>query len=130
MIVVDASVLYEVLADTPSAEAYRHRLAADPDHGAPHLIDAEVLGVVRRHHQLGRLDATAAGQAVADLHAWPGRRFPHRPLLARAWELRDTVRSWDALYVALAETLDAPLLTTDARLARAAGPTCAIEVLA
>lgn len=130
MVVIDASVLYEVVADTPAAEAFRVRLATDPDHVAPHLVDAEVLAVIRRHHRRGRLDATAAGQAVADLHAWPGRRVSHRPLLARAWELRDTIRSWDALYVALAESLDAPLLTTDARLARAAGPTCTIEVLA
>ena len=58
---------------------------------------------------------------------WPGERFGHRPLLARAWELRDTVRGWDAMYVALAEALDAVLVTTDDRLAATTGPTCTIE---
>lgn len=64
-----------------------------------------------------------------DLEAWPGERFGHRLLLARAWELRDTVRGWDAMYVALAEALDAILVTTDRRLASASGPTCAIEAI-
>lgn len=128
MIVVDASVLFEVVSDTPGAEPIRERLAADPDHAAPELIDVEVFGVIRRQWLRGTLDATAAAQAVADLQDWPGDRYGHRALLERAWELRDTVRGWDAVYVALAEALDAPLLTTDGRLATAPGPTCAIEV--
>jgi predicted nucleic acid-binding protein len=130
MLVVDASCLYEVLADTPGAEPIRARLLSDDDHAAPHLVDAEVLGVIRRHHLLGALDTTAADQAVADLRTWPGERYGHRLLLPRAWELRHSVRSWDALYVALAEGLGATLITMDARLASADGPTCAIEVLA
>jgi predicted nucleic acid-binding protein len=130
MLIVDASCLYEVLADAERAESVRLRLAGDPDHAAPQLIDAEVLGVIRRDHALGRLDATAARQAVEDLRDWPGERFGHRALLERAWELRDAVRSWDALYVALAEALDATLLTLDERLAGAAGPECTIEVVA
>jgi predicted nucleic acid-binding protein len=130
MIVVDASVLFEVVADTPGSESIRERLAADPDHAAPHLIDVEVFGVIRREWLRGALDATAAAQAVTDLRDWPGERYGHRPLLERAWELRDTVRGWDAVYVALAEALDVSLLTTDGRLATARGPTCAIEVVA
>jgi predicted nucleic acid-binding protein len=129
MIVVDAACLYEVVADTNEAEPVRRRLADDPDHAAPHLVDVEVLAVIRRHHLAGRLDATAARQAVDDLRDWPGERFGHRPLVDRAWELRENVRGWDAFYVALAEALDATLLTTDARLARAAGPTCSIEIV-
>jgi predicted nucleic acid-binding protein len=78
---------------------------------------------------LGRLDHTAADQAVQDLEAWPGERFGHRLLLTRAWELRDTIRGWDAMYVALAEALDSTLLTTDGRLGGAESPTCRIEVL-
>jgi len=116
--------------DAERAEHVRVRLASDPDQAAPHVIDAEVLGVVRRDQLLGRLDATAARQAVEDLRDWPGERFGHRALLERAWELRASVRSWDALYVALAEALDATLLTLDDRLARAGGPTCPIEVVA
>lgn len=129
MLVVDASCLYEVVADTGSAEPIRQRMIADADLAAPHVVDAEVLGVIRREHLLARLDATAAAQAVDDLRAWPGERYGHRPLLSRAWELRASVRSWDALYVALAEALGTTLLTTDARLAAAHGPTCRIEVV-
>jgi predicted nucleic acid-binding protein len=129
VLVVDASCVYEVVADTSDAEAVRLRLAADPDHAAPHVVDAEVLGVIRRHHLAGLLDATGAAQAVDDLREWPGERYGHRPLLERAWQLRRSVRSGDALYVALAEALDATLLTRDHRLASARGPTCAIETL-
>ncbi|MGQ0623641.1 MAG: type II toxin-antitoxin system VapC family toxin [Sporichthyaceae bacterium] len=129
MLVVDASVLFEVVTDTPRAEALRTRLAAEPQHAAPHIIDIEVFGVIRREYLRGGLDATAAQLALADLRDWPGRRFSHRPLLDRAWELRATVRGWDAAYVALAEALGATLLTTDLRLGAAAGPRCRIEAV-
>ncbi|MDN5763529.1 MAG: PIN domain-containing protein [Microlunatus sp.] len=127
MIVIDASCLIEVLIGSPGAERVRQRLAMDSDHAAPHIIDVEVFGVIRRQHLRGQLDATAAAQAVADLRQWPGERFGHRHLLARSWQLRDTVRGWDAMYVALAEALDVVLLTTDQRLAAASGPACVIE---
>lgn len=129
MLIVDASVLFEVLADTADAAGLRARLRHDPEHGAPHLLDAEVLAVIQTQHRRGLLDATAAGQAAEDLRTWPGERWAHRPLLLRAWELRENVRAYDALYVALAEALDATLLTRDRRLADAPGPTCPIEVL-
>lgn len=129
MLVVDASCLVEVLIGGRSAEAVRQRLAGDRDHAAPHIIDVEAFGVIRREHLQGRLDATAATQAVEDMRLWPGERFGHRLLLTRCWELRDTVRGWDAMYVALAEALDAVLVTTDERLAAADGPTCRIEVV-
>ncbi|SDQ13680.1 type II toxin-antitoxin system VapC family toxin [Quadrisphaera sp. DSM 44207] len=129
MLVVDASCLVEVIIGGPDAEEVRQRLAADRDHAAPHAVDVEVFGVIRREHLRGRLDATAAAQAVEDLEAWPAERFGHRLLLDRAWQLRDTVRGWDAVYVALAEALDAVLLTTDRRLAGATGPSCRIEAL-
>jgi predicted nucleic acid-binding protein len=129
MLVVDASCLYDVLVGKPKAELICQRLLSDGDLAAPHVVDAEVLGVIRRDHLLGHLDRTAATQAVEDLRDWPGERFGHRALMERAWELRENVRGWDALYVALAEALDATLITTDGRLARAAGPRCAIEVL-
>ena len=130
MLVVDASCLCEVLIGGRGAGPIQRRLTADEDHAAPHVIDVEVLSVLRRERFLGRLDRTEADQAVEDLHAWPGERFGHRLLLPRAWELRFTVRAWDAMYVALAEALDAVLITTDRRLATATGPTCAIEVVA
>jgi predicted nucleic acid-binding protein len=129
MLVVDASCLFEVLIGAPGAEPIRRRLAADADHAAPHIVDVEVFGVVRREHLHGRLDRTEAAQAVEDLEAWPGERFGHRALLPRAWELRHTVRGWDAMYVVLAEALDATLVTIDRRLASATGPRCEIEAL-
>lgn len=129
VLVVDASCLFEVVAGTARAEPVRRRMALDADQAAPHVIDVEVFSVVRREYRLGRLDQTAADQAIEDLETWPGERFGHRLLLARAWELRDSVRGWDAMYVALAEALDATLITTDARLGAAQGPSCPIEVL-
>jgi len=130
MLVVDASCLYDALVGLRDAERIRRRLAEDPAKAAPHVIDVEVLGVIRREFLFGRLDRTAAFQAIEDLRDWRGRRFGHQALLDRAWELRANVRGWDAMYVALAESLGGTLLTTDARLARAEGPRCRIEVLA
>lgn len=128
MLVVDASCLAEIVIGGPASDAARERLAHDPDQAAPHIIDVEVFGVVRREHLGGKLDHTAAVQALDDLRAWPGERYGHRILLERAWELRDTVRGWEAMYVALAEALGATLITIDARLASANGPRCQIEV--
>jgi predicted nucleic acid-binding protein len=129
MLVVDASCLCEVLTGSPGAESVRVRLAADEDHAAPHIVDVEVFGIIRRELMRGRLDRTAAALAIDDLQDWPGERFGHRLLLPRAWELRNSVRGWEAMYVALAEALDATLVTTDRRLARANGPTCRIETI-
>ena len=128
MIVVDASCLFEVVIDSPRAESIRQRMAADDDHAAPHVVDIEVFSLVRRDLLLGKIDPTFAELAIDDLRSWPGERHGHRALLGRAWELRHTVRGWDGAYVALAEVLEATLVTLDARLARAPGPRCAIEV--
>lgn len=127
MIVVDASCLFEVVIDSPRAESIRHHLARDPDHAAPHLVDVEVFSLIRRDELNGALDPTIAALAVDDLRSWPGERYGHRALLERAWEMRHSVRGWDAAYVALAEVLDATLVTLDVRLARAVGPRCRIE---
>ncbi len=129
MLIVDASCLYQVVADAAGAEPVRDRLAFDQDHAAPHVIDVEVFSIIRRDHMLGRLDGTAARQAVDDLREWPGERFGQRSLLERAWELRGHVRAWDAMYVALAEALGATLITLDRRLGRAAGLACRVEVI-
>ena len=129
MLIVDASCLYEVVADTARADDVRARLAVDPDHAAPSVVDVEVVSVIRRDYLLGRLDATAADQAVDDLRDWPGERFGHRPLLGRVWELKGALRTWDAFYVALAEALEGTLITADARLARTPDPRCAIELV-
>jgi predicted nucleic acid-binding protein len=68
-----------------------------------------------------RLDLSAAEQAIEYLHDWPGLRYGHQWLLRRAWAIRENVRGWDAMYVALAEMLRVTLITTDERLARAPG---------
>ena len=130
MLVVDASCLFEILAGTAEAEPIRRRLAADQDWAAPHVIDVEVFSLIRNQRRAGRLDRTAATQAVEDLSEWPGERFAHRMLLARAWEMRDNVRGWDAMYVALSEALGATFLTTDGRLKRATGLRCPVELFA
>lgn len=129
MLVVDATCLYEVVASSDKSERVRNRLASDTEHAAPHVIDVEVLNVIRRDLLLGRIDATAADQAVEDLRNWPGERFGHRRLLARAWDLRMNVRGCDAMYVALAEALQAILVTADERLGRVGGLRCRVEVL-
>jgi predicted nucleic acid-binding protein len=129
VIVADASVLVVALADDgPDGDQARARLSGE--HLAmPELADLEVTSVLRRQMRSGALDARRAGQALDDLAALPARRAPHRPLLARCWELRDNLTPYDAAYVALAEAMNATLLTGDRRLARAPGSHCAIEVL-
>ena len=129
MLIVDASSLYETIVGTPRSERIRARLDSDPDLVAPHVIDVEVISIIRRYHMLGRLDATLSRQAVENLQAWPGQRFGHIRLLNRAWELRNNVRAWDAFYVALAERLQGTLITLDAKLASATGIRCQVEVI-
>lgn len=126
LIVVDASALYEVLAHGARASLVHATLAEVDGFAAPELIDVEVTGLVRRDASRALLDDTGCHQALNNLVDWPGERYPHRPFAWRVWELRDNVRTNDAYYVALAEALDAPLLTLDARLARATGPRCQI----
>lgn len=128
MQVVDASCLYEVIVDGPRAEAVSVAFASDPDLVAPHLIDVEVMGVIRKATTERRLDSTAGRLATVSLASWPGERFGHQPLLARVWELRANVRTQDAVYVALAEVLGATLVTLDARMAKAPGIRCEVLV--
>lgn len=129
MLIVDTSCLFEVLVGTPRAETIRQHLADDTDHAAQHVVDVEVLSVIRREHRRGELDSTSARQAVEDLRDWSGERFPHPGLLERAWELRATVCGWDAMYVALAEAMGATLVTTDQRLSRVGGLRCTVELI-
>ena len=118
----------------PILDAVRGRPAqTNPIAGRRFPIEAqralcqEMAALVGYDFLRGRLDRTEASLAVDDLQAWPAERFSHRFLLGRAWELRETVRGWDAMYVALAELMDAPLLTADQRLANTTGPRCRIE---
>jgi predicted nucleic acid-binding protein len=130
VIVVDGSVLASALADDgPDGDRARRRLAGERLF-APELIDLEVASVWRRAARSGRLDGRRAALALADLAAVPLARAPHLPLIGRIWDLRANLTSYDAAYVALAEMLDAVLVTADRALAGAAGIECEVEVLA
>ena len=129
MIVVDASVLATSLGDDgPDGDRARARLRGERL-AAPELVDLEVVSVWRRQVRAGAMDDRRAVLALADLGTLPLRRTPHRPLLARCWDLRDNLTIYDAAYIAVAEAWGVLLLTADARLAKAPGPTCTIEVL-
>lgn len=130
MIVVDASAVLDALLQTPSAEAVRRSMfAMGQTLHAPHLLDVEVAQVVRRYTLAGEIGAERGKEALTDLTAFPIRRYPHDVLLPRVWELRDNMSAYDAVYVALAEVLDARLLTTDRRLATAAGRHASVELV-
>ena len=129
MLVVDASVLATALADDGfDGETARGRLLAQ-QLAAPELIDLEVASVLRRQLSLATIDVRRAQLALGDLFDLPILRAPHRPLLGRCWELRHNLSVYDAAYVALAEALDTTLLTADARLAKAPGLECTVELL-
>ena len=129
MLVVDASVLAPALADDGAdGDRARARMRGQKL-VAPELIDLETASVIRRQSLAGHVDARRARLALTDLVELPLRRVPHRALLRRCWELRETVTVYDAAYVAIAELMDVALLTADARLAHASGPRCAIELL-
>jgi predicted nucleic acid-binding protein len=107
----------------------RLRQAGEPLH-APHLLDLEVASAVRRKLRRAELRYERADAAIGLLRRLRCTRYPHGILLARAWALRDELTVYDAVYVALAKRLGAPLLTLDAGLARAAERHVAVELVA
>jgi predicted nucleic acid-binding protein len=130
VIVVDASALLETLLRTSAAPAVEDRLFAPGQTlHAPHLLDVEAAQVIRRYAAQGDIDAERGRMALADLADFPLRRYPHDFLLPRIWDLRNNLTAYDAAYVALAEALDAPLLTRDRRLATSAGHRARIELV-
>ena len=122
MIVLDASAIVELLLDTAAGRRVS-TLIDDPALAlhVPHLVDVEVTGALRRIVRDGSLDAEEAEAALDDLRALDLQRHSHEPLLDRVWTLRDNVTTYDAVYIALAEALDATLVTCDARLHRVKG---------
>ncbi len=129
VIVVDASVLAVALGDDGTdGEHARQRLAGETL-VAPELVNLEVVSVWRRHVAAKLMPARRAASALADLTDLPLRRSSHQPFLHRIWELRHVVTPYDAAYIALAEALDAVLVTADVRLSRASGLRCAIEAI-
>lgn len=128
MIVIDASVILELLLNRPPAERIARRILTPKESlHVPHLLDLEVAQVLRRYVLSGELHASRAGLALNDLADLPLTRYPHDVLLPRIWDLRHNLSAYDAAYVTLAETLDAILLTRDKRLARAKGHRAVVE---
>lgn len=129
VIVVDAAVVLAALVDDgESGHVARARLSGERL-VAPQLLDLEVLSVLRRLERGGRLHPARSLQAVTDLGALAIRRVAHTPLRMRCWSLRHNLTPYDAAYVALAEALTCPLVTGDARLARAPELPCTVELL-
>ena len=130
MIVVDSSAVLEVLLRTPTTPQVEERIFSPRETlHAPHLLDLEVAQVLRRYCVSGAMTAERGREAVNDLADLPITRYPHDIFLSRIWELRHNVTAYDAVYVALAEALSAPLLTRDVRLASASGHRATIELL-
>lgn len=130
MIVVDASVFANALADDGAdGGAARVRLTRGDDLAAPDLLDIETVAVLRKRWLAGDLSKNRFSIAIDDLEDVDMVRYPALPLMRRAFELRDNVTIYDAVYVALAERLDCLLVTADQRLAAAPGINCSVEVL-
>jgi len=120
LIVLDASAVIDLLLDTPphaDVVADQIRANAGGIH-APHLLDVEVGHALRRYILAGALSSDRAIAALERLGNLPIARYPHHYLVRRALELRDNVSVYDGVYLALAEALEAPLVTRDAALAR------------
>ena len=129
MIVADAGVLFAALFDGGVAgERCAERLADEECLPAPEIVMLEVVQTARHLVIAGRLDATRVPAGLAQLGAIV-ETVGHGPLTDRVWELRENLTAYDAAYAALAEMLDVPLVTADARLARAPGPRCARELI-
>lgn len=131
MIVLDTSVVIDLLLDLPPfSSLIAQRIAiSSPELYAPYLIDVETAQVLRRFALRGDISSERASQALTDFLALPIQRYQHVPLLERAFALRDNVTMYDALYLVLAEGLNAPLLTRDKALANVPGHKAKVEVL-
>lgn len=129
MIVLDASAAVDFLLQTPAGQQIETRIYAHPESlQAPHLLDLEVAQVLRRLVGEGVISASRSDEAIRDLLALRITRYPHFVFLSRIWQLRHNLSAYDAAYVALAEKLDAPLITRDRKLASAPGHKAAVEV--
>lgn len=130
MTVVDASALLEFLLQTSRGTRVEARLfRGDVELHAPHVVDVEIAQGLRRLVRMGELSSGRAAEAIVDLVDLDLHRHAHLDLLARAWKLRDNISVYDAMYVALAEAIDAPLVTSDGPLAKTSGHRARIELI-
>jgi predicted nucleic acid-binding protein len=131
VIVVDASALLEMLLQTALGARVESRLlGSDDELHAPHLVDAEMAQALRRLVRMGEVSAGRAGEALTDLIDLDLHRHSHLDLLGRVWTLRENISAYDAIYVALAEALAAPIVSCDGKLANTAGHRARIELVA
>jgi predicted nucleic acid-binding protein len=130
MIVLDASAAIEWLLRTSLGSKVDRRIFTRPiSLHAPHLLDLEVAQVLRRYVRDKAMTAQRGQEALEDLDALPLNRYPHDFLVPRVWQLRANLTAYDAVYVALSELLDAPLLTCDSGMASTPGHHATIEVV-
>ena len=130
MIVLDASAAIEWLLKSPAGVIIDKRIFARSESlHAPHLLDVEVAQVLRLYVREKMITAQRGQEALEDLAGLPLERYPHDFLIPRVWELRATLTAYDAVYVALAELLDASLLTCDRKIATASRHSVNIEVV-
>ena len=119
MIVLDASVVVEVLTNGPLADSLRRHLAGRSESFiVPHLLDVEVVSALRGLIAGRRIDSHRSEQVLAGLAALRARRYAHTPLVGRIWELRHNFTAYDAVYIALAEATNSVLYTCDAKLSK------------
>ena len=118
--------MLEYLFDTPKAEALQRILTIETNFHAPELIDVEIAQVLRRYHLNQGISADRCRQALDDFCDLPIHRVSHRDLLPLIWHYRDNLSAYDAAYVALAELLNAPLITSDRKLSNAPGKSIAL----
>lgn len=122
--VVDASVVAAALIDSGPLGAWAESVLLAAPLAAPHILPVETANILRRMANVGDVSADVAALAHSDLLSLRTELFPYAPFGRRVWELRENVSAYDAWYVALAELLDAPLATLDAKLSRAPGTQC------
>ena len=130
MIVLDASAAIEWLLQSPAGIKIDKRIfSVSESLHVPHLLDIEVAQVFRRYVREKIIPPQRGREALEDLDGLPLSRYPHDFLITRVWELRSSLTAYDAVYVALAEALDAPLLTCDRKVASASGHSANVEVV-
>ena len=129
MIVLDSSAAVALICEAgPAAESLTNRVETEREVAAPHLLDPEASRAFRRLAWAGAVETAEIPSLLEELMALRVVRYPHGALIPRVWELRDTIETYDAFYVALAEALACPLVTSDGHLARAHGHAADIEL--